>query len=138
MIPCYVCGKDASAGWTIGFAPAPDSQKLALCPMHDSPDKRKEVERAWGERLAQDLAAYAQVTEHKAAPVKMLATVFFSGGGMLSFTCTAVTPTEHGTLRIEQLDGTQTFLPMQHVREYSVRPFLPDETGQAGKKLSLE
>lgn len=129
MIPCYICGRDASAGWTAGFAPAPDSQKLALCALHDSPERRREVEEDWQKRQIRDLAVYSQVATQKAAPVKMLVTVNFSGGGMLTFTCSAVSPTEYGTLRIEQLDGTLTFLPLQHVKEYSVRPYIP-EAGQ--------
>ena len=123
MIPCYVCGKDASAGWTAGFTPAPDSQKLALCAEHDSAAKRREVEEAWHQKQLHELAAHSLVAEQKASPGKMLATVHFTGGGMLSFTCTAVSPTEQGTLKIEQLDGTLTFLPMQHIKEYSIRPY---------------
>jgi hypothetical protein len=121
MIPCFVCGKDASASWTAGFAPSPDSQKLALCKEHDTPEQRRAVEQAWQEKQTRELAAYSLVAIQKAAHVKKLATVHFTSGGMLSFTCTDIGPTEHGTLRIEQSDGTQTFLPMHQVKEYSVR-----------------
>jgi hypothetical protein len=46
---------------------------------------------------------------------------------MLSFLCTACTPTAQGTLCIEHPDGERTFIPMQHVREYSLRPYVPEE-----------
>jgi hypothetical protein len=123
MIPCYICKKDASAGWTTGFAPAPDSQKLALCAEHDTPENRRKVEAAWRELQEKDLAAYAQVTRQKAAPHIQVASVRFAGGGMLSFTCTSAEPTPQGTLRIEQADGSQTFIPMQHIINYALRPF---------------
>lgn len=137
MIPCYVCGKDASAGWTTGFAPAPDSQKLALCPEHDTPGRRQEVAEAWKKQQVRELTAFSLVAEQKAAPGKMLATVHFTGGGMLSFTCRAVSPTGHGTLKVEQLDGTLTFLPMQHIREYSLRSYAPGENNDPEHAPSL-
>ncbi len=125
MILCHICRKDASTGWSKGFAPAPDSQKLALCAEHDTPENRLSVCRAWQAMQEQDLAAFNLLTRHKAAPNILTATVHFSGGGMLTFSCTAVTPTSQGTLRIDQLDGTQTFIPMQHIREYAVHPHIP-------------
>lgn len=131
MIPCYVCTKDASTGWTVGFSPAPDSQKLALCAAHDTPENREYLKQAWEKLQQKELSAFALLSRQKASPVVQVATVHFSGGGMLSFTCTAVTPTEQGTLRIEQLDGTQTFIPMQHIREYSLHPYLPHPSDPA-------
>lgn len=127
MIFCYICNKDASAGWATGFIPAPDSQKLALCPEHDTPVNRKLVEMAWNKLLERDLAAFSKVSMQKAAPATLVATVHFTGGGMLSFTCTSIKPTPHGTLQIDLLDGSRTFLPMQHVREYSARPHSASE-----------
>ncbi len=123
MIPCHICGTDASTGWITGFVPAPDSQKLALCAGHDTPENRAIVSKVWEERQRSEIAAVSDIARHKAAPDEAnLVTVHFSGGGMLSFTCTSCAPTEQGTLRIEETDGTQTFVPMQHVREYTVRP----------------
>ena len=127
MIPCFICGNDASTGWTQGFAPSPDSQKLALCAEHDNPQNRVLAEQAWLKKQKADLAAFTLVARQKASPAVQLASVHFTGGGMLSFTCIDAVPTPQGTLRIEQLDGTQTFIPMQHIREYALRPYIPDE-----------
>ena len=133
MIPCYICKKDASTGWTLGFVPAPDSQKLALCSLHDTPENRLSVSEAWKALREADISSFSQVSKQKAAPTERMLVVHFSGGGMLSFNCTAAVPTDQGTLRIDQLDGTQTFSPTQHIREYSThpsafsdRPLLPD------------
>lgn len=124
MIPCFICGKDASVGWTKGFTPAPDSQKMALCAEHNTPENRLRVIKAWNAMLRDDLSVLNEIAKHKAsAPGLHMANVQFTGGGMLSFVCTACTPTEQGTLRIEAPDGTLNYIPMQHVREYSVRPY---------------
>lgn len=122
MIPCHVCGKDASTGWTKGFVPAPDSQKMALCAEHDTPQNRLLVSRAWRDVNAREIAAATSVARHKASPALYVVSVHFTGGGMLSFACTACTPTAQGTLRIDDADGKQTYIPMQHIREYTIRP----------------
>ncbi|MDL2316113.1 hypothetical protein LJC59_03420 [Desulfovibrio sp. OttesenSCG-928-A18] len=126
MIPCYICGKDASTGWTKGFVPAPDSQKLALCIAHDSPENRLRVEEAWRELRLHDLATMTELARQKAAPERNIVSVHFTGGGMLSFICSGCAPTGHGTLRIEQEDGSHTYIPMRHIREYSLHPYAPD------------
>ena len=127
MIPCHICNKDASTGWTLGFVPALDSQKLALCALHDTAENRERVREAWEAMQTAEISSFAQVSQQKAAPAVRMLVVHFSGGGMLSFRCTAVAPTAQGTLRIEQPDGTQTFIPLQHIREYSTHPWFADD-----------
>ena len=129
MIPCHICGKDASTGWTKGFIPAPDSQKLALCPEHDTAKNRLIVSNAWRERHEEEISAMTSIAKHKAVPALQVVSVHFTGGGMLSFVCTICAPTAQGTLRIDDADGKQTYIPMQHIREYTIRPYteLPEE-----------
>jgi len=127
MLSCFICGADASAGWVKGFTPAPDSQKLALCPAHDNEENRLAVAAAWQILLNNDIAGQLAVARYRAKPKLQTATVRFMAGGMLSFLCLSCAPTEQGTLRIEHPDGEQTFIPMQHVREYSLRPSLPED-----------
>lgn len=135
MIPCHICGIDASTGWTKGFVPAPDSQKMALCAQHDTEENRRLVAAAWLARQEKAVATLTTVARQKSSPGIQLATVHFTGGGMLSFTCTRCAPTQQGTLLIEQPDGTHTFIPMQHVREYTIRPYLTAVNGDAPKEL---
>ena len=135
MLPCFICGNDASTGWIKGFVPAPDSQKLALCAEHDNAPNRLAVANVWREMLKKDIAGQMAVARHKAVPVIQTATVRFTAGGMLSFLCTACAPTEQETLRIDHPDGERTFIPMRHVREYSVRPYIQEEA-EAGKTPS--
>jgi len=127
MLPCFICGKDAATGWIEGFVPSPDSQKLALCSEHDNAANRLAVSDAWREMIRKNIAEQMAVAKHKAKPIIQTACVRFSAGGMLSFLCTACLPTGQGTLRIDHLDGERTFIPMQQVREYSLRPYIPEE-----------
>lgn len=136
MLPCFICGKDASTGWIKGFTPAPDSQKLALCSDHDTASNRLAVVKAWRIMLNRDIADQTAVARHKAKPVIQTATVRFTAGGMLSFVCTACTPAENGVLRIDHPDGEQSYIPMQHILEYSVRPHIAEEAALAGLGLT--
>jgi hypothetical protein len=126
MIPCHICGKDASTGWIKGYTPAPDSQKLALCAEHDNEKNRLAVANAWQAMLVGELAARMSVARQKASALLQTANIHFRGGGMLSFLCTACTPTGHGTLRLDGPDGSRTFIPLQHIREYSLSPSIPE------------
>ena len=122
MIPCHICGRDASTGRVTGFIPAPDSQKLALCQEHDTEDNRLLVDAAWQEAYAAQLAGAFSVAASKATPFTRKVTVHFTGGGLLSFACTACAPTDHDALRIDDAAGNHTFIPMRHIREYTVSP----------------
>ena len=133
MIPCRVCGKDASTHWVTGLPPAPDSQKMALCPAHDTPGNRATVMLDWQNMLAGGIAAVTSVARHKAAPTMKLVTVRFIGGGMLSFTGIDCRPTEQNTLCIEEADGSRTFIPLQQVREYTVTPVAAESVEEAKK-----
>jgi hypothetical protein len=121
VIPCRICGRDASTGRVRGFVPAPDSQKLALCPEHDTAKNRAAMERDWQALLEKDMALALSLAGHKAAPRVHAVTVRFLGGGTLAFTCLSCSPTPQNTLRVEKTDGTQTFIPMRHIRDYTVR-----------------
>lgn len=133
MIPCHICGKDASLGWITGLPPAPDSQKMALCAVHDTLANRATVSREWQKMMAGDIEAVTTVARHKADvdAKTVLVTVRFTGGGMLSFTGVDCKPTEQNTLRIEEADGSLTFIPLQQVREYTVSPALPPDMARA-------
>lgn len=122
MIPCHVCGKDASTGWTMGFAPAPDSQKMALCAEHDTPSNQDKVREDWEKTLTKSIGLTNDLIMHKAAPGVQLLTVRFVGGGLLTFTCLDCEPTSQGSLRVDEVDGRHTFIPLQHVRTYSLTP----------------
>ncbi len=127
MIPCHICGKDASLGWVKGFIPAPDSQKLALCAEHDTEANRAELVKAWhlmmikGIRTATEVAAL-QAT--KGSP--QMLTLHFTAGGSLSLPCVSSEITPHGTLKAKGPDGTLSFFPVQQIKRYDLTPLPPD------------
>ncbi len=100
MIPCHVCGADASTGWALGFVPSPDNLKMGLCRAHDTPDNRKLVKTAWRARL--DIA--------------------FIDGGTVTQDCLECIATPQGTLHVLLPDGTLRFFPLPQIRRYDLRP----------------
>ena len=129
MIPCQVCGKDASLGWVKGYTPSPDSQKLALCTKHDSPDNRRKLLGLWQEFMLKTIHTATQVAAYQAVRGHLrLLTIQFTAGGSLSIPCVDATPTEHGTLKVAGPDGTLSFFPMQQIRRYDVSPLDMEST----------
>ena len=127
MLPCAICGKDAATGWIVGFAPAPDSQKMALCPLHDSPDNRRRILRAWKETIRREMANAARIAAYQAARIPLfLLTIYFSSGGSVSLPSLACEQTDHNTLKVHNQDGSVSFFPMQQVRRYDMAP-LPED-----------
>lgn len=119
MIPCRICGKDASTHWITGFPPAPDSQKIGLCTEHDTPINRKKITRLWKQMLTQKIAETITVPQIQS---EYLVVVVFMSGEAASYTCTHVLPTDHGTLQITTLDDTHVFIPITQVKTYTVSP----------------
>lgn len=123
MIPCQICGQDASLGWVKGYVPAPDSQKLALCSEHDSPENRSMLLGLWQEFMHKAIREATQTAAWQAARGRLLLlTIHFAAGGSLSMPCTAAAPTEHGTLKVSGPDGGVSFFPMRHIRRYDLSP----------------
>jgi hypothetical protein len=81
------------------------------------------LEKIWISFLTRSIATAESIARYKASPpARKIITVRFSAGGALSFTGARCAPTEHGTLCIEEEDGSQTYIPMIQVRDYTVRP----------------
>lgn len=95
---------------------------MALCPAHDNAANRASVADAWQHLLKNDIAEQTRIAQSRTQAAVHRADVRFLAGGMLSFLCQSCAPTPQGTLRIVSPEGEQTFIPMQHVREFSVRP----------------
>jgi len=127
MLPCAICGKDAAAGWVAGYVPAPDSQKMALCPEHDSLENRRRIYTAWTEAMRQEFATAARVAAYQAARNSLsLLTIYFSSGGSVALPCLACSQTGHNTLQVHNRDGSLSFFPMQQIRRYDLAP-LPED-----------
>lgn len=127
MIPCHICGKDASTGWIKGFVPAPDSQKLALCAEHDTEDNRRRLLTAWHLSMVRGIQTTTRIAAYQAirGTLHML-TVHFTGGGSISMPCLHLSETDHGTLKVESPDGEISFFPVAQVKKYDLAPMSPD------------
>ena len=127
MLPCAICGKDAANGWVAGYVPAPDSQKMALCAAHDSPENRMRLQQAWNEAMRQEFITSARIAAYQAARTSLsLLTIYFSSGGTVSLPCLSCSQTSHNTLKVHNRDGSVSFFPMQQIRRYDVAP-LPED-----------
>ncbi len=134
MIPCHICGIDAGTGWVTGYPPAPDSQKMALCPAHDTPDNRKQVRIAWHVAMIKAIQTAEKNTAYFAARGAMnLLTIYFSAGGSLSMPCAAASVTEHNTLKVQAPDGAVSFFPLQHIRRYELTPLRAEDLATQSK-----
>ncbi len=133
MIPCMICGKDASTSWVYGFSPAPDSLKAGLCRAHDSPKNRELAIARWQEDREREIEIAEEVSLYKAAPNVKKLVVHYIGGGIATFSCIGFQAMTHdikggaGSLRIDELNGRQTFIPMAHVKKYTAYPMRTDE-----------
>jgi hypothetical protein len=114
-------------GWTQGFVPAADSQKLALCPEHDNSENRLSLRKAWHTLLTKNISTAINIARQKTSPDIQIISVHFMEGGSISFPCIACTPTEHESLFIQAPDGAKTYIPLRHIRDYTLRPSLPEE-----------
>lgn len=103
---------------------------MALCARHDNANNRDLVSSSWQQFLRKGLAEQIGQAQSRGGNALQQATVRFLAGGMLSFLCTTCEPTPQGTLRIVSAQGESTFIPLQHIREFTVKahgqPSIPD------------
>lgn len=132
MIPCHVCGQDIGGGWSIGFPPAPDSQKMGLCRKHDRADMREQVQKAWQELIYQELEENNRNSAYRAGDIPQLLSIYFTGGGSISIPCSSFSllggVAEGKTLRIITPGGESIYFPLGQVRNYALSPLLNAET----------
>lgn len=131
MLPCQVCGRDAGTGWIEGFPPAPDSQKLALCREHDTPENRKLLRLAWQKMFKSSVDEFNRMEAFRSGDAQNLLTLYFTGGGSIALPCLGVAPAEPDSLKVTGLDGTVSFFPMRQVRRYTLNPLYSGTDGAA-------
>lgn len=125
MIPCFICGKDIGGGWSIGYPPAPDSQKMGLCFEHDLQSHRERVQKAWQSLIYNSLAENVQSTAYRAGDIPQLLSIYFTGGGSVSLPCSSCTVLEGKTLKVITPAGEHIFFPLGQVRNYALSPLEP-------------
>ena len=134
MIPCQVCGKDSGAHWVIGYIPAPDSQKVALCVLHDTPENRKNCQKTWQLAMQHSIETTTRNAAYYALrALPRMVTILFSGGGSLSVPCLECGVTDHDALKVIAPDGSLSFFPMQQIRRYSIRDMTHEDMNETEK-----
>ena len=137
MIPCNICGRDSGAHWIAGYPPAPDSQKMALCALHDTPKNRHDLRLAWSDAMEKSIETATRNSMYfvTRGAIFMLS-IYYAAGGNLNIPCLDAIATDHNTLRVTALDGSSIFFPMQHIKRYALNKLqqnsavLPDENGK--------
>lgn len=127
MVRCDVCGKEVLSGWICGVVPADDTHKLGLCPDHDTPEQRADVQEKWErllhEKLQRTLARERRDAEEKAPHLEV--TIHYLGGGVQMERCRAYDVNQEGDLLILKEDGLLDFYPLQHIRRFEVKDAPP-------------
>ncbi|GFM35436.1 hypothetical protein [Desulfovibrio psychrotolerans] len=133
MVPCFICGKDATGGFIHGFVPAPDSQKVGLCPQHDTLENKKKAILHWIIAMKADVANQNALNAVRLkAPLRYTLSIRYSDGGVVSIPCLSWDITDSNTLQITRLDRTLSFVPLHHVRQFDVT----EDAGAAGQEAS--
>lgn len=127
MVPCQVCGKDATGGWIHGFVPSPDSLKVGLCPEHDTQAARRVMKAHWRKLMQREIAAYNTTNEqqHGRVEQQMLALRFVDGGTQ-EFVCAGCTVQAGVTLQVLLPDGTLRFFPVSRLQQWQLTPIKAD------------
>lgn len=121
MINCLICGKDAARGWITGLPPAPDSQKVGLCPEHDTPGNRILAEKRWREIISQavEIEQDGEELHHHGAAVQPLTLeIQFIDGGRIEVSCKSFRPTDEDILEVTTPEGRLAFYPLRHIRRF--------------------
>ncbi|MDL2306678.1 hypothetical protein LJC48_01430 [Desulfovibrio sp. OttesenSCG-928-C06] len=122
MIPCFICGQNAETGWIQGFPPAPDSQKLGLCPRHNTRDNRNKVKEAWQDFMRSSIGTHARNEAFRSAATPHILKIFFIGGGTISVPCMDVSTPDKDLLKVITPEAEAVFFPLRQVLRYSISP----------------
>lgn len=132
MVPCFICGKDATGSFIHGFAPAPDSQKVGLCEAHNTLENKKKAILHWIVSMKAEVATRnLNIAYRLKAPLYYTVTIRYSDGGVVSLPCLSWEVTDSNTLQIVRTDKTLSFIPLHFVRQFDVKEEM-DKTGSGG------
>ncbi len=140
MVRCHVCGKEVISGWICGIVPAHDTDKLGLCPEHDTVQNRAAVEQAWEGMLTEALRATLERARRtvKTAVCHDVRIVFIDGG-IKYVRCTSFDVNDAKDLLILTLDGEYEFYPLQHIRTFTTQETrLEAEEARSGEETAAQ
>lgn len=121
MVPCFICGKDATGAFIHGYAPSPDSQKVGLCSAHNTTENKKKAILHWIISQKNDWKQHVETVAAKSTSVNQTLTIRYTDGGVVTLECAKWEVTEQSTLQIQKPDNTFAFIPLQHIRQFDVK-----------------
>ncbi|MBG0774615.1 hypothetical protein [Oleidesulfovibrio alaskensis] len=124
MVPCLICGKDASTGWLLGLSPSPDSLKVALCAGHDTAENRTLAAAAWEKLMHGEVARLIQL---HAVPFRSrtpyVLTVRYVDGGSESTPCVAHAVFENMALQVTPPEGAVRYYLLRYIKSFETSAF---------------
>ena len=120
MVPCFVCGKDATGGFIHGYAPEPDGKKVGLCLQHNSTENKKKAILYWIRQQKSDVLRINEINALRmgTAPEQTV-TIHFIDGGVANVQCLSWQLVD-GALQLLKPDKSLTFVPLQHIRTFDL------------------
>ena len=121
MISCLICGKSIEGGWITGLPPAPDSQKVGLCPKHDTPANRLQAEEKWRKIMNQavEIERESEGLHFIGSSVQpQTLEILFIDGGRIEVLCKSFRPTDEDILEVTTPENRLVFYPLRHIRRF--------------------
>ncbi len=123
MIPCHVCGKDASNHWTLGLTPSSDSLKTGLCAEHDSQEHRSAAAKAWEHHMRHEISRTIDLQARgQGAAASYVLTIFYSGGGTEQVKCATHAIFEDMALQVTTPDGNIRCYLLRYIKSFEISP----------------
>lgn len=122
MPRCRVCNAETAGGFVLGPPPAPDRQKLGLCPEHDTPRNRELLHKEYELLLRReaDLALAATPPPAKAPAQSFELRIRFLDGGVKIVQAGRWEVDRDAGLLVLGEPGRFEFHPLQHIRSFEV------------------
>ncbi|MFV0423300.1 hypothetical protein [Oleidesulfovibrio sp.] len=119
MIPCHVCGQDASTHWILGLTPSCDSFKTGLCTIHDNEENRAAASKAWQKFMYSEVSKTIRLQASGHKPQYTL-TVRYADGGSESMPCLFYSIFENMALQVTPPEGPTRFYLLRYIKSYEV------------------
>lgn len=121
MIPCHICGQDASTNWVLGLTPSSDCLKTGLCIAHDNEKNRAAATKAWQKFMHDEVAKAIHI--HSAGhshQAYYTLTVRYSDGGSESMSCISHSIFEDMALQVTPPSGATRFYLLRYIKSFEV------------------
>ncbi|MCG8533084.1 MAG: hypothetical protein MI749_20850 [Desulfovibrionales bacterium] len=123
MIPCFICKKDSTGGFTYGLPTSPSSMYVGLCPEHNTLENKKAAILHWIETTQASITFLndANMSRHPES-AEFDITVYYTAGGVMTVRGLRWDVSDGATLQISTKEKGATFIPLVHIERFGVMP----------------